>query len=747
MRLFLNAPPIMFRIFNFIKTNQNQMNKNSLLLATMLLLSSYGFAQKLSPSTSLMLQEVASGQKKAKAADGKVQSVSSFVTIKSPEAIEKMEKLGAKVNTRVSETLVTATLPITAIDAISQLDEVVSVSVGTEARLLMDQARSLLGVDDCHKMTENNGPYTGKGVVVGIVDNGFQYDHADFLNADKSDTRIKRVWDQHGRGNAPEAFGYGTEYKSYAEMQAARYDLTSGFHATHVSGIAAGGDKSTPYYGVAPDADLVFVSFDTSNSNIVDGIKYVFDYAESVGKPAVVNISLGSHMGPHDGTSDTDLSFAQLVGPGRIIVGACGNEGLEKLHAGKTLTASSNQLKTMFAYGSSQDNSQYRSAYVDVWGDKNSTLAVKAVVVNTLNGKVVAESEEVSTDGTKEISWIAPDGSGVVAQVGLSLQVNPNNNRSNVLVMSRATSINTGFAVGLVVTGKAGDTIHMWNNATGGEFTSFNKRGWTDGDTNYTVGELGGESPDVISVGSFNSKMFYQPIALQGTDYGYGVNEELVGTILSHSNFSSYGPSADGRVKPDITAPGCIIISAGSRYCGGWDDETNVIARTGSDVYTTEVGTSMASPYVAGAVALWLQANPTLTPKQVLDIFSQTSITGDKYMEQGQTFPNNTWGYGRINVIGGLQYLLDKTVGISETKATDSMFRVTTDRLARTATFYFGNENGRANVAVYNTLGQQVYSAQLTSNGETISLSTLPSGVYVFKLQQGESVQTIKAAL
>lgn len=84
--------------------------------------------------------------------------------------------------------------------------------------------------------------------------------------------------------------------------------------------------------------------------------------------------------------------------------------------------------------------------------------------------------------------------------------------------MSRATSINTGFAIGVVVTGEAGKTVHMWNNASSGEFTSLNKRGWTDGDTNCTVGELGGESPDVISVGSFNSKVQYQPINLQGTE-------------------------------------------------------------------------------------------------------------------------------------------------------------------------------------------------------------------------------------
>ena len=722
------------------------MNKKHILLASLLLVSSLSFGQKLSPSTSLLLQDLATSKKKAMSANGTEQTVSSFVTIKSQAAIEKMEKLGAKVNTRVSETLVTATIPMSALESISKLDEVVSVSVGTEAKLKMDNARKLLGVDDCHNMTENNGPYTGKGVVIGIIDNGFQYDHVDFMNSDLTGSRIKRVWDQHLTGNAPAGFDYGVEYTSYDEMKAARNDLTSGYHATHVSGIAAGSDKTTPYYGVAPDADLVFVSFNSSNTNIVDGIKYVFDYAKSVGKPAVVNISLGSHMGPHDGSSDTDLSFAKLVGPGRIIVGAAGNEGLDKLHATKTFTATSKEMKTMFAYDSSQDNSSYKQAYVDIWGDKDSKISAKAVVVNTLNGKIIASSDEVSTDNTNEVKWIAPDGCGVVASVNLASQVNPNNNRTEVLLQSRATSINTGYAVGVVVTGEAGKTVHMWNNAYG-TFTSMNKRGWTDGDSNSTVGELGGESPDVISVGSFNSKLQFQPISLQGTTNAIGINTDLVGNFGEHSRFSSYGPTADNRIKPDITAPGCAVVSAGSKYCSGWSDDENVIARTGSDVYTYDIGTSMASPYVAGSIALWLQADPTLTPEKIINIFKTTAIQQGKYLNTDgtMTFPNNTWGYGYIDVLNGLKSILGVT-GIQDATVNDNMFRIVTNSQARTATFYYGNTNGKAQVAVYNMAGQQVYGAQLNSDGETVNLSSLPHGVYVFKLKQGENVQTIKSA-
>ena len=273
-------------------------------------------AQKFSPITSLKIHD--SQSQKLKSIDNT--TVSAFIRIKSADITEDLKKFGAKTINTISDKLVTAELPLAAIEQISKLDGIESISLGTDVHMRMDEARKQTGVDDCHTMTSNNGPYTGKGVVVGIVDNGFEFAHVDFMNSDLSDTRVKRVWNQSGTGKAPIKYGYGAEYTSLAQMKAAKCDTRSTFHATHVSGIAAGSDKTVPYYGVAPDADLVFVSYRQSNSDIVNGIKYVFDYAKSVGKPAVVNLSLGSHMGPHDGTSDTDVSFAALTGPGRIIV-------------------------------------------------------------------------------------------------------------------------------------------------------------------------------------------------------------------------------------------------------------------------------------------------------------------------------------------------------------------------------------------------------------------------------------------
>ncbi len=130
----------------------------------------------------------------------------------------------------------------------------------------------------------------------------------------------------------------------------ARVDTEGEYHGSHVAGIATGADKKSGYHGVAPDADIVFVSFGQNSVDIPNAVKYIFDYAESVGKPCVINMSLGSHMGPHDGTSTIDRFFDSVVGPGRILVGAAGNEGGKRLHVHKTFTEDDKTLKTILGF-------------------------------------------------------------------------------------------------------------------------------------------------------------------------------------------------------------------------------------------------------------------------------------------------------------------------------------------------------------------------------------------------------------
>ena len=94
----------------------------------------------------------------------------------------------------------------------------------------------------------------------------------------------------------------------------------------------------------------------------------------------------------------------------------------------------------------------------------------------------------------------------------------------------------------------------------------------------------------------------------------------------------------------------------------------------------------------------------------------------------------------------GLRQALN-TTGVSDATVGDDMFSIVTDRSAHTAQFFFGSADGSAKMAVYNTMGQQVYAKQLSASGETVDLSHLGSGVFVFKLQQGDSVKAVKAAM
>lgn len=717
------------------------MNKSRILLASLLFVGSSAFAQKLSPSTSLMLQDM-STQKHVKSAT--VKKVDAFLTLAPSshnsyvdDCLSRLESLGVEVRNVVTDRLLTVSLPLTAVEAVAALDEVESVQVGTDVRMLLDVARKETKVDDCQSTTSELGAYTGKGVVVGIVDGGFQYSHIAFTNPDGIGTRIARVWDQNAKGGkSPAKFGYGSEYATFDEMRAVNYDISSTFHGSHVAGIAAGGDRTTSYYGVAPEAELVFVSFGSSNVNITDGIQYCFDYAESVGKPCVVNISLGSHLGPHDGTSATDQAFAAMTGPGRIIVGAAGNEGSTALHVSKDLEDGDTSLKTMIGFS---EDATTKQAYVDIWSSKGAPLTVKAVVVDALKGKVMYESPAVASDGETDVKYTFPDGSGVVSTVQMALQKNPDNERTEVLLMCRATSIAENRKIGIVATSDAGTSIHMWNNATEGYFLDGGKRGWTEGDTDCTVGELGGVSDNVISVGSYNTKMSYETLK-NGL---YDINTELVGRKGQLSLFSSHGPTLDGRSKPDVTAPGCILVSATSRYYSAFSANA-CIAKSGDDYYDVNLGTSMASPVVTGTVALWLQANPNLTPADVRNILNQTS-RHDTYTGSAEKSDRNSWGAGKLDAFEGLK-LARETTGISDTRVGEQMFSITTNRMARTVQCFFGSE-GTARVAVYNALGQQLYAKQLAVSGETLDLKQLGNGVFVVKLQQGGTEKSVKIAL
>ncbi len=717
--------------------------KKFFILAAILFCCGSIFAQKLAPNAAALLHQnrvaATRGLDKALPAD----TVRTFVSITSSDAIEKIEKAGGIVLSQPGEALLTVDVPTSALADLAAIEEVSRVQAASPVRPLLDVARAAGNVNEAHfHATDTHSDFFGQGVVVGIIDTGFEYGHPAFYSLDGQTYRVKRVWDQLGTsGNNPDGYDYGTEYTTKEEILAAKYDNNSTIHGTHVAGIATGGDASTLYYGVAPEADVVLVSFGSTDADVVNGVKYIFDYAESVGKPCVINISLGQHYGPHDGTSFVDRAFDELTGPGRIIVGAAGNEGLNKLHAGKSFTASDTQFKTMIGYES--ESSTRKQAVLDVWGSVDGVLKVKGVVVDALKGRIVKETDEVSSDtGGESRLDLNSTTSGVDGYIYVVTETNSVNRRPNIYVETSATTVAENRRLGVVITGRDGEEVQLWNSLYG-DLLSGGKFGWTAGDNNYTVGEIGGTSKSIISVGSYNTKMYYQ--AMDGTYYD--LNTDILGNEKELSSFSSRGPTLDKRMKPEVVAPGAIIVSAGNKYA--MSDYSYAAAMSqgpdgASYYYDIEVGTSMSSPFVAGTVALWLQANPSLDPAQVREIIN---ITSDADSYTGEELPNTTWGAGKINAFKGLLKAIDGLTSVVTPTEAQTLMHVESDRRARVLRFTFAEGATPLNVTLYDAQGHRVAAGTATHSGETLSTAHLSSGIYLVRMERNGVAHTSKVVL
>ena len=189
-------------------------------------------------------------------------------------------------------------------------------------------------------------------VLVGLVDTGIDFTHPDLM--DSTGTRILYLWDMSDVDNteAPTdvdpAFNWGRQYtKAHIDAdpnQVIQRDGDGGGgHGTHVAGIAAGsGEIDTANQGVAPGANLIVVKAlrtvesegGFSEADVLAACDYILKQAAAMGKPVVINLSLGHYNGPLDGSSLFEEALSELSGPGRILVAAAGNGGFKPIHAG-----------------------------------------------------------------------------------------------------------------------------------------------------------------------------------------------------------------------------------------------------------------------------------------------------------------------------------------------------------------------------------------------------------------------------
>ncbi|MDE5762324.1 MAG: S8 family serine peptidase, partial [Bacteroidales bacterium] len=433
------------------------------------------------------------------------------------------------------------------------------------------------------------------GVILGIVDIGFDYTHPTFYTdpSDKSTYRVKKVWDQRATtGTNPSGFSYGAEYSGTNAILAAAHDQdNSGTHATHVAGTAGGSGAGTDYKGMAPGADMVFVSTNLYATGLIDGISYIEKYAAAQGKPCVVNMSLGSDIGPHDGTTTLNAACNLLARQGLVMVASAGNSGDTKLHYG-TGVAIGKSANTYLDIDGQED------VYIDCWSNNKKHFVVFVVVRDNDQNMAYVSYQTNGKGGKQQIKYNGT----LLATVNADCETNSRNKQPHILMsLDASPAIEKGYDMMLqfqAVSDSVG--FHAWISS--GEFTQ--------GDTEYTHSTSVAASSGVLSVAAYNTRTTWE------NSEGEGYQYTSVGKVGDIASFSGRGPLVNGLNKPDIAAPGAGIISAGNSYNVSHVSASRLIAKTeeGGKEYpwVLQQGTSMSSPAVAGIAALFLQKEPRM---------------------------------------------------------------------------------------------------------------------------------------
>ncbi|MDG2311067.1 MAG: S8 family peptidase [Flavobacteriales bacterium] len=291
---------------------------------------------------------------------------------------------------------------------------------------------------------------------------------------------------------------------------------------------------------------------------------------------------------------------------------------------------------------------------------------------------------------------------------------------------------NANVAVVMQVTSESG-RVHAWNhthltNDVGNWGQDFQaaQSGWLGGDPFYGIQQPAcGHS--VIAVGAYTSE-YLNPV---GTEVG--------GTL---ANFSSYGPTLDERLKPNVSAPGVSVESSLSSFRDGGYSITNTVDFDGTEYEFARLsGTSMSGPAVAGVVALMLEANPELTPADIRSILETTA----REDEDTGTLPamgDHVWGHGKVTAS---QAVLASLSWDSSLSLSDFVIESPTvyPNPAHEQLWFSGLPSGESTWEVFDIHGQLCQSGQ-TFHLTSIDVSGLHAGLYIIQIRSSRASQAFK---
>lgn len=575
------------------------------------------------------------------------QTVNVFIRLADGADIERIGRIyGVKFNVGTGN-LYTAVVPMSMLAALADDDGVEAVDAGQEVHMMMDAARRLTHVDEAHAGTSLTMPYTGKGVLVGIIDAGFDFNHPNFRDKD-GNCRIQAVWDQNNFLVTDSDYGYGKEYRSTAEIVSAGRDmeLTGDTHGTHVAGIATG-SYDGPYLGVAPEADIVLVSTNKTEQGIIDGIDYLLEYAEKAGKPISINLSIGTVLGYKDGTDAFSVLIDNLMEgqTGKVISIAAGNEGDRNSTLSGLFGADCTGVKSFWIPPT------YNRDNLFIQGERGADYEL----VLSLKNKDTGEELFTKTFTSDERQTLSFKDFGSQASDNGYLSVSVSENPSNGNPCFRVTMTYDLPETEIWEVALSSESGRYMINSDYGEFVSLGKTGYSAG-TNESSIAATATGFNSIAVGAYVSKNTYNDLS--------GSIHDKDWTLENIYPLSGKGPTYDNRIKPDVVAPGAAVVSSFNSYANSFyvspeDKVASVVDDYTGRTYSWGVasGTSMATPVVTGTLALWLEANSDLSLEDIRRIIESTS-SHDTFTGE---VANGVFGHGKLDAFAGLKYLEQNT--------------------------------------------------------------------------------------
>ncbi|TVR82241.1 MAG: T9SS C-terminal target domain-containing protein [Chitinophagaceae bacterium] len=541
---------------------------------------------------------------------------------------------------------------------------------------LMDTSLIIHNVNQVHDgVSPLDMAYKGEGVVVGIIDAGIFYNHEDFK--DENGSRIKYMWDQNASNlNPPMPYIYGTEwtFQDFENGNVNHSEPANRFgHGTHVTGAAASSGREVENYkGVAPKSDLIIVAYDYQDptlSKFVDAVEYIFRKADAMGKPVVINASLGTYYGSRDARDLPARLIENMLEEraGRVLVAAAGNRGNVNYHLGYDVTADT--TFTWFRY-TSTFNVVYYELFADtadlndVWFSIGADDTSFQFLGQTEFFNVKNQFVNLNPGDQQTISRAIYHQGAFVGAVILTVRHQGHMYKVEIEV----NPANTTDLWRFIATGDG--RIDIWSSQSIMGHSNMVEFGLPPASivpeiVNYKLPDNAKTlvssftcSDKVITVG--NAEARYAHENFNGTTTV--VAENPVGII--HPT-SSRGPTRDERVKPDITASGTRTMATGNLTNVNAlisSGQANRVAPEG--MHSTNGGTSLAAPKVAGAAALYLQKNPDAWYFEVKDAITLSALEDDF---TPPLLPDETYGWGKLNVFGAIQ--MDLNYGCTDPDA------------------------------------------------------------------------------